>query len=374
MGINPNGFTYKLNAGEELQLPEALLCYSAKGFHTMSHNFHRLIREHLCRGEYKDKRRPVLVNSWEAFIFDFDSDKLVKLARDSAKLGIEMLVIDDGWFGDRCDDDRAQCDRQEQLDYMNFYIYRLDKSCYSHLYRIKEMGCGTWVYYEPFVSVEENGKRRVLLRSGWREEITALVDGVKQAGLWDTVIGFQYDEPLLKVETDVFEEFTGFMAGFGKRQLAIFSLYEIVEGSNPSASDPEYGKEGHLINPQSCRFFTDVGFDLYHPADYDKHLNVLNEMKRRVGRDDVYIWLVPCTWSIDNRFGQEHAVNHLNMCYKLLTEQERPGGLTCYNWYSFGNKGESIDWLLDERNKSRRTNLESRMLEIANEVINTPLK
>ena len=125
MGINPNGFTDKLNAGEELQLPEALLCYSAKGFHTMSHNFHRLIREHLCRGEYKDKRRPVLVNSWEAFIFDFDSDKLVKLARDSAKLGIEMLVIDDGWFGDRCDDDRAQCDRQEQLDYMNFYIYIL---------------------------------------------------------------------------------------------------------------------------------------------------------------------------------------------------------------------------------------------------------
>lgn len=128
-------------------------------------------------------------------------------------------------------DDRVQCDRQEQLDYMNSYIYRLDKSCYSHLYRIKEMGCGTWVYYEPFVSVEENGKRRVLLRSGWREEITALVDGVKQAGLWDTVIGFQYDEPLLKVETDVFEEFTGFMAGFGKRQLAIFSYYEIVEGS-----------------------------------------------------------------------------------------------------------------------------------------------
>ena len=117
-----------------------------------------------------------------------------------------------------------------------------------------------------------------------------------------------------------------------------------------------------------------MGFDLYYPADYDKHLNVLNEMKRRVGRDDVYIWLLPCTWSIDNRFGQEHAVNHLNMCYKLLTEQEHPGGLTCYNWYSFGNKGESLDWLLDERNESRWTNLESRMLEIANEVISTPLK
>lgn len=63
-----------------------------------------------------------------------------------------------------------------------------------------------------------------------------------------------------------------------------------------------------------------LGLDLYHPADYDKHLNVLNEMKRRVGREDVSIWLVPCTWSISNRFGQEHAVNHLNMCYKLLTE------------------------------------------------------
>lgn len=107
MGINPNGFTYKLNSGEELQLPEAILCYSAEGFHKMSNSFHGIMREHLCRGEYKDKRRPVLVNSWEAFIFDFDTDKLVKLTRDSAELGIEMLVVDDGWFGERSDDDRS---------------------------------------------------------------------------------------------------------------------------------------------------------------------------------------------------------------------------------------------------------------------------
>ena len=104
MGINPAGFSYTLENGEELQLPEAVLSYSAEGFHRMSDNFHRLFRQHLCRGVYKDKRRPILVNSWEAFIYDFDTDKLVKLAEDSAKLGIEMLVVDDGWFGERTDD------------------------------------------------------------------------------------------------------------------------------------------------------------------------------------------------------------------------------------------------------------------------------
>ena len=93
--------------------------------------------------------------------------------------------------------DRAQCDRQEQLDYMNFYIYRLDRSCYSHLARIKEMGCGTWVFYEPFVSVEINGQRKVHLRAGWREEITKLVDDVKKAGLWDAVAGFHGEELML---------------------------------------------------------------------------------------------------------------------------------------------------------------------------------
>lgn len=156
----------------------------------------------------------------------------------------------------------------------------------------------------------------MLLRSGWREEITALVDGVKQAGLWDTVIGFQYDEPLLKVETDVFEEFTGFMAGFGKRQLAIFSYYEIVEGSNPSASDPEYGALVHLITPESCRYLTDVGFDLYDKPEPQKFRELNEIMFKMLGRDNLYLWMVPTTWTRGENpeYTEDLCLESLEMC------------------------------------------------------------
>lgn len=265
-------------------------------------------------------------------------------------------------------------DKYCDMGFMNHF--QLPGDDYDRMRKIAAAGGKFWVYAQNIglYSNNDNGTLTYGIKDGWRENVAAKVQKLKDEGIWDAVIGFDYDEPMLQSTNEIVKQVAEEYAKYGKRQRAIFSYYELIEGSHPRSNDPEFGKEGHLINPQSCRFFTDVGFDLYHPADYDKHLNVLNEMKRRVGRDDVYIWLVPCTWSIDNRFGQEHAVNHLNMCYKLLTEQEHPGGLTCYNWYSFGNKGESLDWLLDERNESRWTNLESRMLEIANEVINTPLK
>ena len=106
-GINPEGFCWKLNPGESFQSPEAVLVYSAEGLTGMSHAFHDLYREHLIRGEYRDKKRPILINNWEATYFDFNTEKLLDIAREASKLGIEMLVMDDGWFGNRCDDNRA---------------------------------------------------------------------------------------------------------------------------------------------------------------------------------------------------------------------------------------------------------------------------
>ena len=106
-GINPAGFSWKLNPGEEFQAPEAVLVYSKEGIGGMSRVFHDLYRQHLIRGEYRDKKRPILINNWEATYFDFNSDKLLAIAKEAAKDGIEMLVMDDGWFGNRCDDNRA---------------------------------------------------------------------------------------------------------------------------------------------------------------------------------------------------------------------------------------------------------------------------
>lgn len=103
MGIHPYHFSWTLQPGQAFTTPEAALICSPTGFAPMSHQFHRAIREHLRR-DNRPGRKPVLVNSWEAAYFDFDSEKLVELARQAAPLGIELLVMDDGWFGTRDSD------------------------------------------------------------------------------------------------------------------------------------------------------------------------------------------------------------------------------------------------------------------------------
>ena len=80
------------------------MTYSKNGFSKLSYNFHKVIREHICRGKYKLAERPVLINNWEATYFDFNSDKILEIAKESAELGVDMLVLDDGWFGKRDDD------------------------------------------------------------------------------------------------------------------------------------------------------------------------------------------------------------------------------------------------------------------------------
>ncbi len=104
MGINPENFSWKLDPGESFTTPQAVLVFSDSGLNGMSRAFHDLYRNHLIRSPYKDKMRPVLINNWEATYFNFDSDKLVDIAREAAKDGIEMLVMDDGWFGKRNSD------------------------------------------------------------------------------------------------------------------------------------------------------------------------------------------------------------------------------------------------------------------------------
>lgn len=104
MGINPEDFSWNLNVGEEFQTPEIVMVYSDKGLGEMSRIYHRLYMNNLIRGKYKTEKRPLLINSWEAAYFDFDTDKLVSFAENAKELGVDMLVMDDGWFGKRNDD------------------------------------------------------------------------------------------------------------------------------------------------------------------------------------------------------------------------------------------------------------------------------
>ena len=104
MGLQDEMFSYPLAEGETFYTPEVLLTFSGSGMNLLSQNLHRCIRQHICRGKYKESVRPVLVNSWEASYFDFDGDTLYELAKEAKHAGIDMLVLDDGWFGKRHDD------------------------------------------------------------------------------------------------------------------------------------------------------------------------------------------------------------------------------------------------------------------------------
>lgn len=106
-GINPEMFAYHLPTGETFEAPEAVLAYSDCGFNGLSQRLHRFVKNHVIRGEYQHRVRPVLLNSWEANYFSIDREKLVKLAEYAKDVGIEMLVVDDGWFKNRNDDHRA---------------------------------------------------------------------------------------------------------------------------------------------------------------------------------------------------------------------------------------------------------------------------
>lgn len=112
MGLQSDLFHYPLRKGQEFTVPETILCYSGEGFGRLSGQYHKCIREHLCRGKYKNQIRPILINSWEAAYFDLTGDTILKLARDAAELGMDMVVMDDGWFGKREDDNSGLGDWQ----------------------------------------------------------------------------------------------------------------------------------------------------------------------------------------------------------------------------------------------------------------------
>jgi len=141
-GINPVDFGWHLEAGESFTSPEVLSVYSPEGIGGMSRRFHKLIRNNVCRGKYKNIRRPILVNNWEGTYFDFDDDKLVAIAKDAAELGIEMFVMDDGWFGRRSDDTSSLGDWWVNTDKLKGGLKPL-------VDRVNALGLKFGIWFEP---------------------------------------------------------------------------------------------------------------------------------------------------------------------------------------------------------------------------------
>ncbi|MCR5007017.1 MAG: alpha-galactosidase [Oribacterium sp.] len=103
-GINDEGFSWLLEKGASFDTPEAIMTFTDQGLEKLSHNYHNLIRDNICDRKYRDLKRPVLINNWEATYFDFNAEKIIDIARSASELGVEMMVLDDGWFGKRDDD------------------------------------------------------------------------------------------------------------------------------------------------------------------------------------------------------------------------------------------------------------------------------
>ena len=104
VGINPTGFDWKLDVNESFQTPEAVMVYSEQGLNGMSQTFHKLYQKRLARGYWRDRERPILNNNWEATYFDFTEERLVEIAKKAKECGVELFVLDDGWFGERSSD------------------------------------------------------------------------------------------------------------------------------------------------------------------------------------------------------------------------------------------------------------------------------
>ncbi len=142
MGIHPGNFCYRLDGGESFYAPEAAMAYTDRGLTALSRIFHRAYRTHLCRGPWMTKRRPVLLNSWESIQFDFTGEKLLAMAEEARDLGIELFVLDDGWFGKRNRDDAGLGDWVVNED-------KLGCSLREFSDRIHELGLLFGLWFEP---------------------------------------------------------------------------------------------------------------------------------------------------------------------------------------------------------------------------------
>ena len=142
MGIHPHCFDWKLEPSEEFQTPEAVMVYTDQGLNHLSQTYHRLYQKRLARGYWRDRARPILINNWEATQFDFSEDLLVRIAEKAKESGVELFVLDDGWFGKRCNEHAGLGDWIANPD-------RLKNGITGLAQRIEDLGMKFGLWFEP---------------------------------------------------------------------------------------------------------------------------------------------------------------------------------------------------------------------------------
>lgn len=153
MGINPETFSWKLNASERFNTPEVILSCSMEGTAKLSQQFHKIIRHNVCRGKYQLSQRPILINNWEATYFDFDEKKILDIAKEASKIGIDMFVLDDGWFGKRDSDNSGLGD---------WYVNenKIKGGLATLISKINDLGMKFGIWFEPEMVSEDSNLYR----------------------------------------------------------------------------------------------------------------------------------------------------------------------------------------------------------------------
>ena len=141
-GVSDDDFSWTLEPGGQFAAPEVLFCYSDQGLSELSARYHRFLQRHIIRSPWRDKPRPILINNWEATYMDFDAQRIWDIARQARDLGVEMLVLDDGWFGERSDDSSGLGDWQ-------FNEKKLGCTFDQLIGRVREMGLLFGLWIEP---------------------------------------------------------------------------------------------------------------------------------------------------------------------------------------------------------------------------------
>jgi len=227
-------------------------------------------------------------------------------------------------------------------------IYEANKKCYLYF---ADMTFRSAVY-NGIIDVGERVEEgpRMVLKEGWRERLENLYGWLSKQDYYNAVEGFYIDEPFLcGIRGTDFEEVTGAIRKIftDKRIFCCFS----IAGVAPDI----WTLDGiEQVNEKTGQYLTDVGFDMYHPFD-EKYSYITKEMKRRLGnREDLRIWHIPCVMNYRGDKKEQHAVDHLNGLYRLLKEENNPGGLMCYTYFASVGETEAIGNIPLERLRGKR--------------------
>lgn len=220
MGINPFQFDWRLHPGQLFESPEAVLVVSQSGFNGMSQVFHDFYKEHLIRSSWKNKKRPVLLNSWEAMYFDFNQEKILEVAEEASKLGIELFVLDDGWFGKRNSDTGS---------------------------------LGNWT---------EN-------REKIPDGLANLAKVIKEKGM---LFGLWFEPEMVSDDTDLFKEHPDWIIGNPEKNISHGRNQFVLDFGNPEVVEAIYNQMAHLLSTVPIDYIK-LDMNRYISESFSSHLS-----------------------------------------------------------------------------------------------------